>query len=192
MKVECENLSEQLATPKLIRDLVRDDKRRGEFMILIHDDGAFVQVSCDSDQVEGSNGGSFVLEYRESKNGRLFHCTQSVSAREVENIFLDELDGRGSWRNRYTWEPIEGYGSTSSTGGLHLPGVKKLVWIFHLSSCLLIPHILHIFGICMVPRQDSALSVPSIGASTMLWMESIAGQNMRRYSGLDKKLRVSC
>ena len=132
MKVECENLSEQLATPKLIRDLVRDDKRRGEFMILIHDDEAFVQVSCDSDQVEGSNGGSFVLEYRESKNGRLFHCTQSVSAREVENIFLDELDGRGSWRNRYTWEPIEGYGSTSSTGGLHLPGIKKLVWILPL------------------------------------------------------------
>lgn len=77
-------------------------------------------------------GGSFVLEYRESKNGRLFHCTQSVSAREVENIFLDELDGCVSWRNHYTWEPIDGYGSTSSTRGLRLPSIKKLVWILPL------------------------------------------------------------
>lgn len=37
MKVECENLSEREATPELIRELIRDDVRRGEFMILMQD-----------------------------------------------------------------------------------------------------------------------------------------------------------
>ena len=37
MKVECENLSERKATPELIRELIRDDARRGEFMILMQD-----------------------------------------------------------------------------------------------------------------------------------------------------------
>ena len=43
--------------------------------------------------------------------------TRRVSAREVEAIFLDEYDGRVSWRDRYTWELVEGYGPSSSANG---------------------------------------------------------------------------
>lgn len=138
MKVECEKLSVQAATPELIRELVRDGVRRGEFMIMMHDDDdeAFVQVACDFDQVGDLDDGCFDLEYREGKDGRLFHCTQRVSAREVESIFLDELDGRLSWRNRYTWEPIKGYGDVSPMGRFRLSGVKKLVWILPLIFAL--------------------------------------------------------
>ena len=137
MRVECEKLSERVATPELIRELVRDGTRRGEFMILMHDDDdeAFVQVACDLDRVEGADDCCFDLEYREGKDGRLFHCTRRVSAREVEAAFLDEYDGRLSWRDRYTWEPIEGYGP-SSTRGFRLPSVKNLTWILPLAFAL--------------------------------------------------------
>ena len=37
MKVECENLNEREATAELIRELIRDDARRGEFMILMQE-----------------------------------------------------------------------------------------------------------------------------------------------------------
>lgn len=152
MRVECEKLPEQLATPELIRELVRDGARRGEFMILMRDDDdeAFVQAACDFDQVGGTDDGCFDLEYREGKNGRLFHCTQCVSAQEIENIFLDELDGRVSWRNRYPWEPVEGYGHTSSMGGFRLPGIKKLAWIlplvFVLAYAAHVAYLWHMYG----------------------------------------------
>ena len=51
MKVECENLSEREATPELIRELIRDDARRGKFMILMQDadEEAFFQfaIACE-------------------------------------------------------------------------------------------------------------------------------------------------
>ena len=55
MKVECENLSEREATPELIRELIRDDVRRGEFMILMQDadEESFVQIAGDYEDVGG-------------------------------------------------------------------------------------------------------------------------------------------
>ena len=37
MKVEAENLKEQVATEELVRELVRNDARRGEYMIMMDD-----------------------------------------------------------------------------------------------------------------------------------------------------------
>ena len=64
MKVECENLSEREVTPELIRELIRDDARRGEFMILMQDadEETFVQIAGDYDDVGGVNDGCFDLE----------------------------------------------------------------------------------------------------------------------------------
>ena len=47
MKVECENLSEREATPELIRELIRDDMRRGEFMILMQDEILPIPLEID-------------------------------------------------------------------------------------------------------------------------------------------------
>ena len=38
MRLECEKLEECEATPELIRELVRNGDRRGEFMIMMRDD----------------------------------------------------------------------------------------------------------------------------------------------------------
>ena len=49
MKIEAENMKARVATEELVRELVRNDARRGEFMILSDetDDENFVQVACD-------------------------------------------------------------------------------------------------------------------------------------------------
>lgn len=115
MKLEGEKFNETDATAELIRTMVRDHARRGEYMIMMHDDDeeAFVQIAGDYDQVGGRDDDCFDLEYREGKNGCLYHCTRRVSADEAEAAFLDELDGRMAWRSRYEWEKMDGYGPSS-------------------------------------------------------------------------------
>lgn len=106
MKIEAEKMGERVATEELVRELVRNDARRGEFMIMSDDadDSRFVQVACDYDEVGGKSDGLFDLEYRDGKNGYLYHCSRRVSADEVERVFLDELAGRGEWRSDFDWE----------------------------------------------------------------------------------------
>ena len=115
MKIETANTTEQVATPELIRELVRDDAQRGEFMIMMDDadDERFVQIAGDYDDVGGLNDGCFDLEYREGKDGSLYHCTRRVGAADVERVFLEELVGRGEWRNGFTWERVDDYGKTA-------------------------------------------------------------------------------
>ena len=129
MKIEAENMKERVATEELVRELVRNDARRGEFMIMMDDadEERFVQVACDYDDVGGKSDGLFDLEYREGKNGALYHCSRRVSADEVERIFLDELDGRGEWRSDFDWESEVGGGSVPSITGLP-PFVKGLCY----------------------------------------------------------------
>ena len=123
MKVEAENLKEQVATEELVRELVRNDAWRGEFMIMSDDEDEerFVQVACDYDDVGGKGDGLFDLEYREGKNGALYHCSRRVSADEVERIFLDELAGRGEWRSGFEWERLNMGG-----GGFSMPRFKDM------------------------------------------------------------------
>ena len=103
MKIEAEKMSEHVATEELVRELVRNDARRGEFMIMSDDadEERFVQIACDYDDVGGKSDGRFDLEYRDGKNCCLYHCTRRVSADEVERVFLDELAGRIAWRGDF-------------------------------------------------------------------------------------------
>ena len=106
MRIESERMKEREATAELIRQLVRDDALRGEFMILFDeaDDENFVQIACDYDDVGGKSDGCFDLEYRAGQGTPIFHCTRRVDADAVERIFLDELDGRAEWRQDFSWE----------------------------------------------------------------------------------------
>ena len=106
MHVETANMAACKATPELLRELVRNGDRRGEFMILTDDadDERFVQVACDFEDVGGKDDGRFDLEYREGSGGSLYHCTTRVGASDVERVFLEELAGRGEWRRDFTWE----------------------------------------------------------------------------------------
>ena len=106
MKVECENLGELEATSDLIRELIRDDVRRGEFMILMQDadEEAFVQIAGDYEEVGGKNDGCFDLEYRDGASSLLYHANRRATADEVEQALLSELRGDRSWRSRFEWE----------------------------------------------------------------------------------------
>lgn len=133
MKIEAAEMGERVATEELVRELVRNDARRGEFMIMSDDadDSRFVQVACDYDEVGGKSDGLFDLEYRDGKNGYLYHCSRRVSADEVERIFLDELAGRGEWRSDFDWELERGGTSGwtfSPTDGMP-PAVKVLCYV---------------------------------------------------------------
>ena len=133
MKIEAAEMGERVATEELVRELVRNDARRGEFMIMSDDadDSRFVQVACDYDEVGGKSDGLFDLEYRDGKNGYLYHCSRRVSADEVERVFLDELAGRGEWRSDFDWELERGGTSGwtfSPTAGMP-PAVKVLCYV---------------------------------------------------------------
>ena len=129
MKIEAENMKERVATEELVRELLRDDARRGEYMIMMDDadEDRFVQIACDYEDVGGANDGCFDLEYQDGTNGNLYHRKRRVSADEVERIFLDELDGRGEWRSDFDWESEVGGGSVPSITGLP-PFVKGLCY----------------------------------------------------------------
>ena len=132
MKIETENMKEQVATEELVRELVRNDARRGEYMIMMDDadEERFVQIACDYDAVGGKSDGRFDLEYRDGRNCCLYHCTRRVSADEVERVFLGELAGRIEWRGDFNWESEQddaGSWTFSPTAGMP-PSVKVLCY----------------------------------------------------------------
>jgi len=98
MKINAAEYSSESATPEEIRELLSDDAKRGEFMILEKGDDAFVQVAGYADD-------GFELEYREG--AQMFRCSRTVSREEAESAFLDYLDGLDSWKSRFPWEPME-------------------------------------------------------------------------------------
>ena len=98
IKIEAAEFTSSDATPELIKELVADDSKRGEFMIL--DDGKdFVQIAGD----DGNDG--FTLEYGE--DGVVQHCKRLISRAEAESVFLEYIDGLRSWQSRFEWENVE-------------------------------------------------------------------------------------
>ena len=100
MKLEAADYLPSPATPELIRELLADDRKRGEFMILDKDDGNdFLQIAGDC----AKDG--FHIEYREGE--QMFCLPKGVSQAEAESIFLEYLSGSEGWKTRFPWEPIE-------------------------------------------------------------------------------------
>ena len=81
MKLETENVKETEASAELVRELMADDARRGEFMILSDEADAenFVQVACDYDDAGGKSDGCFGEERRMFRLG--------ISRRSWESAF---------------------------------------------------------------------------------------------------------
>jgi hypothetical protein len=100
MKIEAADYPTSPATPELIRELLADDSKRGEYMILNRDDGNdFLQIAGDC----AKDG--FHIEYREGE--QMFCCPDGVSQAEAESIFLEYLSGSDGWKTRFPWEPME-------------------------------------------------------------------------------------
>ena len=113
MKLETENVQESEASAELIRELMADDAKRGNWLILMHDDddAAFMQIAFD-DHPDGID-----LEYREGADKPLYHCKRPVLRLEAENALLDYLDGIETWKHRFEWEVEEGFGGAGGSGG---------------------------------------------------------------------------
>lgn len=81
MKVETENVKETEASTELIRELMADDAKRCNWLILMHDDDeeAFMQIAFD-DHPDGID-----LEYRDGADKPLYHCKRPVLRLEAEN-----------------------------------------------------------------------------------------------------------
>ena len=93
--------------------LMADDARRGNWLILMHDDddAAFMQIAFD-DHPDGID-----LEYREGTDKPLYHCKRPVLRLEAENALLDYLDGIETWKHRFEWDVVEGFGGAGGSGG---------------------------------------------------------------------------
>ena len=113
VKIETENVEETEASAELIRELMADDARRGNWLILMHDDDeeAFMQIAFD-DHPDGID-----LEYRDGADKPLYHCKRPVLRLEAENALLDYLDGIETWKHRFEWEVEEGFGGAGGSGG---------------------------------------------------------------------------
>ena len=113
MRLETENVKETEASAELIRELMADDVRRGNWLILMHDDDeeAFMQIAFD-DHPDGID-----LEYREGTGKPLYHCKRPVLRLEAENALLDYIDGIETWKHRFEWEVEEGFSGAGGSGG---------------------------------------------------------------------------
>ena len=108
MRLETENVQETEASAEFIRELMADDARRGNWLILMRDDDeeAFMQIAFD-DHPDGID-----LEYREGADKPLYHCKRPVLRLEAENALLDYLDGIETWKYRFEWEVEKGFGGS--------------------------------------------------------------------------------
>ena len=108
MKLETENVQETEASAELVRELMSDDARRGNWLILMHDDDeeAFMQIAFD-DHPDGID-----LEYRDGAGKPLYHCKRPVLRLEAENALLDYLDGIETWKHRFEWEIEKDFGGS--------------------------------------------------------------------------------
>ena len=115
MKLDCAEFHSKEPTEEMIVDLVRNNEKRGEFMILEADDGeSFVQIAGECDAAN-PGAGVFTLEYREAgKDAPLYHAVNDVTAAEATEAFLSEFRGDHSWRAHHQWEPIKVGGGMSA------------------------------------------------------------------------------
>jgi len=115
MKLNCADYSSDNPTEEMIFELVRDNARRGEFMILEADDGeAFVQIAGDYDAAH-PDARVFTLEYRGAgKDSPLNHAATDVTAAEATEALVSELRGDHAWRTRHPWELVKVGGGLSA------------------------------------------------------------------------------
>jgi len=154
MKVGTENVKETEASAELIRELMADDAKRGNWLILMHDDDeeAFVQIAFD-DHPDGID-----LEYRDGADKPLYHCKRPVLRLEAENALLDYLDGIDTWKDRFEWEEEKGFGGAGGSIRRFVPGPVLFV-------ALLVAAVAGVIYIGKLPRNMRILPVAAVFAS---------------------------
>ena len=96
-----ENLPETTATSELVEALLRDDERRGTWLLLRDeaDDGPFVQTVEDGD--------GFALEWSSGSDAPLQRVSRVLSRDETLSAFLAFLAGDTNWTLNYDWTDVD-------------------------------------------------------------------------------------
>ena len=82
---------------QLVEEILADDSRRGEFVILQVDKNTFLQASGEGD-------GPYVLEYKDG--GQQFQALDEPTKDEVREAFLDYLRGGSEWKTKRHWRQL--------------------------------------------------------------------------------------
>lgn len=102
-------------TDEELINVIQDDTRRGEFIILIRREQEFIQAGgfprfrrrFFSRRQWLDEGDSIVMEYQEGGTDNHFQCTQEISKAKVQTAFLKYLKGDPSWKNDFQWKKID-------------------------------------------------------------------------------------
>lgn len=95
MTIETSRGSEGEASPKLIRELMNDDIRRGEFIILSRSEEAYLQGCGDKEP--------FHVEYREGGEAEHYYAKEKLTKTELEELMLRYLEEKLDWKSPYEW-----------------------------------------------------------------------------------------
>lgn len=87
-------------TADQLRQAMRDDAGRGEFIILSSSPQTYMQAS-------GEGNGPYALEYRDDDDDHHFSADGRLSRDDVERAFLWYLAGDARWRSEFTWSKLE-------------------------------------------------------------------------------------
>jgi hypothetical protein len=86
------------ATPDLIREIMQDDSRRGEFVILSESDKGYLQASGEA--------GHFHVEYREGGDETHSYARRDLTRRELEALMLRYLRQQPDWKDGHERLPL--------------------------------------------------------------------------------------
>ena len=87
-------------TEAQLREAFRDDKGRGEFIILSHEkDGKHFLQAANS----GEGDDPFIIEYQEGDRKHHFYTKGEYPKAQIEQAFLSYLNGDERWRTDFPW-----------------------------------------------------------------------------------------
>ncbi len=95
-----QQISSQNVTEAELVEAFRDDKGRGEYIILSLDDQNYMQAAGEFDD-------PYTLEYREGSDEHHFQVDRDVSKEEVVAAFRKYLNRDESWRADLAWKKLE-------------------------------------------------------------------------------------
>ena len=106
MELECaQSIGYKKVTEAQLRDAFRDDKGRGEYIILFRDETGrkcqhYIQASGEDDD-------PCDLEYRDGGKDHHFRADGEYTKAQVEQAFVWYLNNDNRWRTEFPWQKQE-------------------------------------------------------------------------------------
>jgi hypothetical protein len=114
MRLECASSGPyHNATPSDIEHVFADDLARGEFAILIADDGSIIQAAGEMDDPH-------TLQYADALCDKQFEAIQKCMKEQVRLAFLSFLNGDRAWYEAHEWRELKPTGcrKTAAAGAM--------------------------------------------------------------------------